>query len=129
MKNRAGYLPVLVAGLFLSFAALLPAATPGLSIPADQWGQMFGNLSMGHQACVIGFLVGTLILLIGQLLFLICAFGESIWWGLACLFVPVIPPLAFVLMRWEYARGAYLITLLGGAVMAGSSLIGLLAIR
>jgi len=135
MKRRAGCLLVMMVSLFLSFATVCPAAGPGWitgDAAADFFpglGGMFEGLGLEHTACVIGFGVGTLILLIGQLLFLVCAFGQSPGWGFACLFIPVIPFVAFLLRHWEFARGAYLVILLGGAVMTVSALTGLLAVH
>ena len=53
--------------------------------------------------CGIVLLVGLLIFIFGGLWFLVAAFRESIWWGLACLFIPVVQ-LFFLIVHWPSAK-------------------------
>ena len=47
-------------------------------------------------------LVGTVLMLVGAIGFIIAAFRASILWGLGCLFLPFIP-LLFLVMHWRLA--------------------------
>ena len=51
----------------------------------------------------IAFVAGLLIFVFGGLWFLVAAFRESIWWGLACLFIPIVQ-LFFLIVHWQSAR-------------------------
>ncbi len=71
--------------------------------------------TMGSLLMIIGFVV----LAIGNILFLIAAFSESVLWGLACLFVPVVG-LFFLIIHWDKAKTPFLIELAGtGIVLLG----------
>ncbi|MEI6077912.1 MAG: hypothetical protein WCS94_20190 [Verrucomicrobiota bacterium] len=61
-------------------------------------------------------ILGIVIFAIGGLLFLIAAFRESIWWGLACLFIPVVQ-LFFLIVHWPKARKPFFFQLLGFVVL------------
>jgi hypothetical protein len=61
-------------------------------------------------------LLGIVIFLIGGLLFLVAAFRESIWWGLACLFLPVVS-FFFLIVHWREARKPFFLQLLGFVVL------------
>ena len=52
------------------------------------------------------------IYLIGWIWFLVAAFRESIWWGLACLFIPIVQ-LIFLIVHWREARKPFFLQLLG----------------
>ena len=54
-------------------------------------------------------------LVIGGFWFLVAAFRESIWWGLACLFLPIVQ-LFFLIVHWDEARKPFFFQLLGIAV-------------
>jgi hypothetical protein len=60
--------------------------------------------------------VGSLIVLIGSILFLIAAFRESILWGLACLFISPVS-LFFLIVHWSKAKNAFFIQLAGLGLM------------
>ncbi len=51
----------------------------------------------------IAFAAGVLVFVFGGLWFLVAAFRESIWWGLACLFIPIVQ-LFFLIVHWPSAR-------------------------
>jgi FtsH-binding integral membrane protein len=57
-------------------------------------------------------LLGIIIFCVGSFLFLVAAFRESIWWGLACLFLPVVQ-IFFLIVHWPHARKPFLFQLLG----------------
>lgn len=61
---------------------------------------------------VVGFLVN----LAGGLLFLVAAFRESVWWGLACFFIPF-ASLIFLIKYWESAKTGFATTVVGAVVM------------
>jgi len=65
-------------------------------------------------AC-LGILVG----FVGGIMLLIAAFRENVWWGLACLFVPL-AGLVFVFMHWEVARRGFLLNLFGTLIAVGA---------
>ena len=48
---------------------------------------------------------------IGWLGLLVAAFRESIWWGLACLFIPIVQ-LIFLIIHWREARKPFFLQLL-----------------
>lgn len=62
--------------------------------------------------------LGSLIAAIGGIWLLVAAFGESIWWGLASLFVPF-ASLLFVILHWSKAKAAFCLGLLGTCVAIG----------
>jgi len=50
---------------------------------------------------------------------LIAAFRESVLWGLACLFLPIVS-LFFLIVHWSEAKRAFVVQLLGvGFLLAG----------
>ena len=61
-------------------------------------------------------LLGIVIFLVGGLFYLVAAFRVSIWWGLACLFIPVVQ-LFFLIVHWPKARKPFGIQLVGFAVL------------
>ncbi len=67
-------------------------------------------------------LLGIVIFVIGGLFFLVAAFRESIWWGLACLFIPIVS-LFFLIVHWRVAGKPFLIQLLGFADLAVGAII------
>jgi hypothetical protein len=66
---------------------------------------------------------GIILLLLGHLFFIIAAFRESILWGLAVLFLPIVP-LIFLIVHWGRAKGPFFMELWGVVLM----LIGILAL-
>jgi hypothetical protein len=60
--------------------------------------------------------VGLAIFMIGGFMFLIAAFRESVLWGLACLFVPIVP-LFFLITHWHEAKKPFAIQLIGLAIL------------
>ena len=61
---------------------------------------------------IVGALGGLLMMLVGSLMFLIAAFGVSIWWGIFCIFFPPTNVL-FLLVNWKAAKKAFLVWLIG----------------
>jgi hypothetical protein len=59
---------------------------------------------------------GYAFLLVGGLLMLVAAFRQSVLWGLACLFVPVVS-LFFLIVHWHAAKNAFAVQLIGGALV------------
>jgi hypothetical protein len=61
-------------------------------------------------------LAGILILILGNMWFLVRAFQESILWGLGCLLLPFVS-LAFLILHWRSAKDPFFLALYGlGAV-------------
>ena len=56
-------------------------------------------------------LLGSIIFIIGGFWFLIAAFRESVLWGLACLFIPIVQ-LFFLIVHWPKAKKPFLLQLL-----------------
>jgi hypothetical protein len=61
---------------------------------------------------LIAMWLGFGLLLLGGLFFIVAAFRESILWGLAVLFLPVVP-LIFLVLHWQRAKGPFFIQLYG----------------
>lgn len=61
---------------------------------------------------VIAMWAGLLTMLVGAVLFIISAFREGILWGLAVMFLPIVP-LIFLIVHWHRAKGAFFIQLYG----------------
>lgn len=59
--------------------------------------------------------VGGIVMLVGGIWILVKAFQESIVWGLASLFIPIVA-LVFVVTHWQDAGKPFLIYLAGLAV-------------
>lgn len=59
---------------------------------------------------------GSLIMLVGSIMFLVAAFGESLMWGIGSLCLPPVG-LVFIVLHWDKAKKAFLVQLLG-AVLA-----------
>jgi hypothetical protein len=55
--------------------------------------------------------LGFVIFIIGGFWFLIAAFRESVLWGLACLFIPIVP-LFFLIVHWPEAKRPFFLQLL-----------------
>lgn len=56
---------------------------------------------------------GMIMVAIGGIWFIIAAFSESIWWGLGCLLLPIIP-FVFLIVHWEVAAKPFWYQVLGG---------------
>jgi hypothetical protein len=75
---------------------------------------------MGMALLVIGILLSV----VGGIWLLITAFQESVGWGLACMFLPIVS-LIFVFLHWEESKRPFLIGLAGNIlVIAGAALKG-----
>jgi len=65
-------------------------------------------------------ILGIVVFIIGGFAFLIAAFRESLWWGLACLFIPIVS-LFFLIVHWQDAKTSFFIQLAGfGITVVGS---------
>jgi FtsH-binding integral membrane protein len=62
------------------------------------------------------FVSGLLIFCFGGLGFLVAAFRESIWWGLACLLIPIVQ-LFFLIVHWQSAKRPFAYQVFGFALM------------
>lgn len=73
---------------------------------------------------LIIFIIGVLIAAVGGIWLLITGFGESILWGLAMLFIPLVG-LIFVILHWDKAKKPFLVNIVGAAIIfVGSLLMG-----
>lgn len=61
-------------------------------------------------------LMGSPILIIGEIWFLIACFKKSIWWGLGCIFLPFIE-IIFLFVHWNVAAKPFGIQIIGIALM------------
>jgi hypothetical protein len=61
-------------------------------------------------------IVGIVVSVVGGLWFLGVAFGESVLWGLACLFIPF-AALFFLISHWDEAGKPFLVQLAGAVPM------------
>lgn len=59
------------------------------------------------------FIVGGLVILVCNLLFIVAAFSESVLWGLGVLLVPFVSVI-FLLQHWESVKKPFLVSLLVG---------------
>ena len=59
---------------------------------------------------------------VGQLLFLVGTFSQSVGWGLACLFLPF-AAFIFLFCHWDKARGGVVCQLLGLGILLGGGLV------
>jgi hypothetical protein len=59
---------------------------------------------------------GLIIFVVGGFWFLVRAFTESVLWGLAVLFVPIVC-VFFLIVHWQNAKHPFFVQLLGVAVM------------
>ena len=67
-------------------------------------------------------LLGLFIFVGGGLLFLVAAFQESVLWGVACLFLPILS-LFFLIVHWQNARKPFFIQLAGFAALLAGGLL------
>jgi hypothetical protein len=68
---------------------------------------------------------GVLLVLLGVLWFLAVAFEEGFWWGVGCLFIPVIA-VAYLIINWPRQRRPLLVALAGKLViLAGIAVLSL----
>jgi len=70
-------------------------------------------------------LLGIILLIVGDIWFLIAAFRESIWWGLACLLLPIVQ-LFFLIVHWDEAKKPFGLQLAALAVFLTGFFIGAL---
>ena len=69
-----------------------------------------------EQIAIAMVVLGLLLLVFSGLWFLVTAFRESIWWGLACLFLPIVQ-LFFLIVHWPVAKKPFFFQLLGLALI------------
>jgi len=69
-----------------------------------------------EQIAIAMVVLGLLLLVFSGLWFLVTAFRESIWWGLACLFLPFVQ-LFFLIVHWPVAKKPFFFQLLGLALI------------
>jgi hypothetical protein len=69
-------------------------------------------------------ILGSIVMLVGGVMFLIAAFSESVLWGLGCMFVPFVS-LFFLILHWPEAKKGFFIQLAGAALVVISMLIGI----
>jgi len=81
---------------------------------------MVNNDAIGAAIAILGIAI----FVIGGIWFLVAAFRESIWWGLACLFIPIVQ-LFFLIVHWPEARKPFALQLLGIAVLITAIIISL----
>ena len=55
-------------------------------------------------------LLGLAIFIVGGIWFLVAAFRESVLWGLACLFIPIVS-LFFLIVHWPEAKRPFFLQL------------------
>ena len=67
---------------------------------------------------IVLIVVGILAALVGGTMMLVAAFRQSVWWGLAYLFVPL-ASLVFLFIHWAEARKGFWINLAGVALLVG----------
>lgn len=73
-------------------------------------------------------ILGSLAALVGGLMIVVAAFRESMWWGLACLLIPL-ASIVFVILHWDDTRpwlflnlGGLLVAVLGAAFLPAGEL-------
>jgi glutaredoxin len=67
--------------------------------------------------------IGLILLVLGGIVNLVRAFQESVWWGLASLFIPL-ASLAFTICHWARAKGSVLCMVIGIALMGAGIVMG-----
>jgi len=67
-------------------------------------------------------LLGIIFIVLGEILFLVAAFRESLWWGLACLFLPFVT-FFFLIVHWSKARRPFFLLLLGFALFVTGAIL------
>ena len=66
--------------------------------------------------CLAILIIGGLIMLYGSILFLIVAFQDNVFWGLACLLVPI-AALFYLVKNWEETKSPFVIQVVGGLIL------------
>jgi len=61
---------------------------------------------------VLAMWAGFLLMLVGGVFFIIAAFRTGILWGLAVMFLPIVP-LIFLIVHWHRAKGPFFLQLWG----------------
>ncbi len=67
-------------------------------------------------------LLGLVIFVVGGIGFLIAAFRESIWWGLGCLFIPIVQ-IIFLIVHWQATRKPFSLQLVGFVVILAGAIL------
>ena len=70
------------------------------------------------------FFVGAILFIAGNFWFLWIAFKENVLWVLACLFIPVLGALAFLVKHFPKAWPPMAVTLVGGVLWAIGAALG-----
>jgi hypothetical protein len=60
--------------------------------------------------------LGAIIGIVGELMLLALAFRKSVWWLIACLFLPI-GELIFLILHWKEGKKAFLIQVVGVAIL------------
>jgi hypothetical protein len=61
-------------------------------------------------------IAGYILILIGSFVILVAAFRQSVLWGLACLFLPVVQ-LFFLIVHWRRAKQGFALQLCGAVFL------------
>jgi hypothetical protein len=79
--------------------------------------------TVGHILVPVLAIAGLITALIGWIWFLVAAFRESILWGLACLFLPIVS-LIFLILHWNEAKRPFFVQLLAMALLIAAAVLG-----
>ncbi len=74
---------------------------------SPNWLAVFGLLTAGGLAVIISFIV-----------LVVQGFRAGVWWGVLVFFVPLLGLIIFACARWNMAKGAFLMHVIGGIVCA-----------
>lgn len=96
------------------------ASIAGAGEELSPWERIMDN--KGSILFAVVLIGGIGLFVLGELLFLVGAFSESVGWGLACLFLPIVP-LVFIFCHWDRARAGVIVSLLGLAVLLGGGVV------
>ena len=68
-------------------------------------------------------LIGVIMIGIGAIMFYIAAFSESVLWGLAVFFIPIVS-IFFLITHWDKAKNALGIQVVGLILMIAGTMLG-----
>lgn len=71
-------------------------------------------------------IAGWVVMIVGWIMLLIAAFSESVLWGLACFFVPIVM-LFYVIIHWSEAKKG-LAVYLGGILLIIAAMVSLVVL-
>jgi len=60
-------------------------------------------------------ILGCALVLVGDIFMLVAAFRTTVWWGLGCLFVPLVQ-LFYLYTHWRAAKGPFFLQMLGAGL-------------